>query len=317
MRPRPQLESDLGTTKSSSGNNKQKEIKHTGQNSEQPDSHWFCFSVLPAAYVHRPRPANKKLGVYVLKNLKKISYLSFCALFVSFVFVSTGVAQERQRVVKTISSRPTNQPPIPSATTDKTKSLTSSLPSNAPTNRPVLTNQIVLAPAENKEPLVKKTASMSAMHAASASLAAGRMVYNGTASLQILRGIEARFGIPYRYGSSGPNRYDCSGFVWAVFNDAGINFARSSARSLWAMSIPVSGGEQYKFGTLVFLNGLGHIGIVADENGFYHASSSKGITYSPFKGYWEKRIVGFRRLPATPSAPVTTPVIDASAGYAN
>jgi hypothetical protein len=39
---------------------------------------------------------------------------------------------------------------------------------------------------------------------------------------------------------------------------------------------------------------------VADENGFYHASSSKGITYSPFKGYWEKRIVGFRKF--TPAA---------------
>lgn len=64
------------------------------------------------------------------------------------------------------------------------------------------------------------------------------------------------------------------------------------------MSVPVSGDDRYKFGTLVFLNGLGHIGIVADENGFYHASSSKGITYSTFKGYWEKRIVGFRSLPA-------------------
>lgn len=62
------------------------------------------------------------------------------------------------------------------------------------------------------------------------------------------------------------------------------------------MSVPVEGDERYRFGTLVFLNKLGHIGIVADENGFYHASSSKGITYSPFKGYWEKRIVGFRRL---------------------
>ncbi len=47
---------------------------------------------------------------------------------------------------------------------------------------------------------------------------------------------------------------------------------------------------------VVFLNGLGHMGIVADENGFYHASSSKGITYSKFEGYWANRIVGFRKL---------------------
>ena len=237
-----------------------------------------------------------------MKNLKKISYLSFCALFISFVFVSAGTAQDRQRVIKTVSSRPTNPPPLPT-TTDKTKSLTSSIPSNAPANRPVLTNQLVAAPAENKQPLVKKTVLSNAMHAAAASMAAGRLAYSGSVSSQIMRGIEARLGIPYRYGSTGPNRYDCSGFVWSVFHDAGINFERSSARTLWSMSVPVSGDEQYKFGTLVFLNRLGHLGIVADENGFYHASSSKGITYSPFKGYWEKRIVGFRRLPAAPALP--------------
>lgn len=133
-----------------------------------------------------------------------------------------------------------------------------------------------------------------------AGLAAGRMVYASGTSSMIMRGIQSRLGIPYLYGSDGPNRYDCSGFVWSVFRDAGIEFTRSSARSLWAAGLPVEGDEKYKFGTLVFFNGLGHMGIVADENGFYHASSSKGITYSPFKGYWEKRIVGFRRLPVAP-----------------
>lgn len=128
------------------------------------------------------------------------------------------------------------------------------------------------------------------------SMAASRMVYSSATTSAILRGIQSRFGIPYLYGSTGPNRYDCSGFVWSVFRDAGLEFTRASARSLWSGGIPVVGDERFKFGTLVFLNGLGHMGIVADENGFFHASSSKGITYSPFKGYWEKRVVGFRRL---------------------
>ena len=234
-----------------------------------------------------------------MKNLKKISYLSFVALFISFVFVSTGAAQDRQRLIKTTSSRPTNQPPTTAVTTDKTKSLASSIPLNAsPATRPVLTNQLIVPPAENKQPLVKKTVSSMAMNGAAASIAAGHLAYSGSVSSSIMRGIESRLGIPYRYGSTGPYRYDCSGFVWSVFNDAGINFTRQSARSLWAASQPVMGDERFKFGTLVFLNGLGHIGIVADENGFYHASSSKGITYSPFKGYWEKRIVGYRRIPA-------------------
>jgi len=247
-----------------------------------------------------------------LKSLKKISHLSLCALFISFVFISAGAAQERQRIVKLVSSQPTNQPSTTSVTTDKTKSLTSSIARNAPTARPVLTNQLVVAPTENKQPLVKKTVSSLAMNAAAASLAAGRLVYNGSISSSLMRGIQSRFGIPYRYGSTGPNRYDCSGFVWSVFNEAGVNFTRQSARSLWSMSEPVTGDERFKFGTLVFLNHLGHIGIVADENGFYHASSSKGITYSPFKGYWESRIVGFRRLPTKPSGPIIVPEIISS-----
>jgi peptidoglycan endopeptidase LytE len=125
---------------------------------------------------------------------------------------------------------------------------------------------------------------------------AGRAVYAASTSSRIDSAIKSRYGIPYLYGSSGPNRYDCSGFVWAVFKEAGLDFTRTSARSLWAASVPVEGDERFKYGTLVFLNGLGHMGIVADENGFYHASSSKGITYSPFKGYWENRITGFRKL---------------------
>jgi cell wall-associated NlpC family hydrolase len=114
---------------------------------------------------------------------------------------------------------------------------------------------------------------------------------------KLLQSIQAKFGIPYVYGSQGPNSYDCSGLVWSVFQSAGISFERSSAATFWRNFEPVTDDEKYKFGTLVFFNGLGHVGIVADEKGFYHASSSKGVTYSPFAGYWEKRIVGFRRIP--------------------
>lgn len=123
--------------------------------------------------------------------------------------------------------------------------------------------------------------------------------YNSAVSSLLIKGIQSRWGIPYRLGSTGPNRYDCSGFVWSVFTDAGFSFERSSVRTYWDLFEPAEGAERFKFGTLVILNNLGHIGIVADENGFYHASSSKGITYSPFAGYWEKRIVGFRKVPAS------------------
>ncbi len=240
-----------------------------------------------------------------MKHLKKITYLFALICFSAAALAATASAQDRPRVVRSVSSQPINQPapapPSPSGNRTSIPQSSNTTPQASPrtTTRPALTNQIIISrPTSDPaaEPLyVKKTASVSSN--AAAFINAGRSVYSANTSFQILKGIQSKLGIPYLYGSSGPNRYDCSGFVWAVFSEAGIGFTRSSARTLWSMSEPVDGADRYKFGTLVFLNGLGHMGIVADENGFYHASSSRGITYSPFKGYWEKRIVGFRRLP--------------------
>jgi peptidoglycan endopeptidase LytE len=113
----------------------------------------------------------------------------------------------------------------------------------------------------------------------------------------MMSAIDLRIGAPYVYGTQGPRVFDCSGFVWSVFQSAGVNFERGSARDFWVNFSPVGEDEKYKFGTLVFFNNLKHVGIVADENGFYHASTSQGVTYSPFSGYWGSRITGFRRVP--------------------
>lgn len=227
-------------------------------------------------------------------NLKKILFVSVCFVIGVAGFTASAAAQQRERVVKPTSSRPTNLPPEPEETTKSTSS-----------SRPTLTNPIIVVPSASREtPLVKKTVSSMAT-GGSAAMAAGRTAYGLNVSARIMGGIKARWGLPYRYGSTGPNTYDCSGFVWSVFNEAGVTFTRASAQSLWSSSEPVYGDDRYKFGTLIFLSGLGHMGIVADENGFYHASSSKGITYSPFKGYWASRIVGFRRLNPSAAAAMT------------
>jgi peptidoglycan endopeptidase LytE len=113
----------------------------------------------------------------------------------------------------------------------------------------------------------------------------------------LMAAIDQRLGTPYRWGATGPNRYDCSGFVWAIFQATGINFERASARNLFARFEPAPVEEQFKFGTLVFFSGLTHVGVVADANGFYHASRRHGVVYQPFTEYWLKHIDGFRRVP--------------------
>lgn len=116
--------------------------------------------------------------------------------------------------------------------------------------------------------------------------------------------IEERLGSPYHWGATGPSSFDCSGFVWSIYQAAGINFERGSARTLWGRFAAPEPGEKYKFGNLVFFSNLAHVGFVADEHGFYHASRHHGVVYSPFNDYWLSRIDGFRKVP-TPTALTT------------
>lgn len=208
------------------------------------------------------------------------------------LFLMTGqtFAQERPRVV---GNDKTKNPEINKEIVSK--------PNQNKIVRPVLTNEIRVVPQQPapQPSLVKKTGSSAPVNAAANNNNANNAGNLALAlfTQRMTMGMRSRLGVPYRLGTTGPDKYDCSGLVWSVFQDAGISFTRTSARSYYNTFEPVFGDERYKFGTLVFFNGLGHVGIVIDEKTFYHASLSKGVTFSPFAGYWEKRIVGFRRIP--------------------
>lgn len=222
--------------------------------------------------------------------------LSFTVL--SAIFAVNINAQERSRVVETapnqLDSQIYRQDYPPNAAT-KVRRQSMSLPTNT-SRRTALTNDIVVvSTAQNYQPLVKKTASSRPTNPIPSNYVS-KISYSPVFSQKLLQSIQTKIGIPYRYGSTGPTSYDCSGLVWSVFQDAGFNFERTSARTLWQNSEPVEGDDRFKLGTLVFFNGLAHVGIVADVDGFYQASSSQGVTYSTFEGYWGKRIVGFRRM---------------------
>ena len=156
-------------------------------------------------------------------------------------------------------------------------------------SRSVLTNDILVRPTVSTVPANSSATAKSAVSAVSAGAAAFRR--------QMLTAMNGKLGIPYRYGSQGPNSYDCSGLVWTIFGESGVSFERTSAATFWNQFEPAADEDKYRFGTLVFFNGLKHVGIVIDENTFYHASSSQGVTFSSFEGYWGKRITGFRRVP--------------------
>lgn len=163
--------------------------------------------------------------------------------------------------------------------------------------RNTLTNE--LTPILSDEPIIISLASDEEIKATPPPMAVGSRKFEQLMS----SAIDQRLGTPYLWGAEGPTRFDCSGFVWSTFKSAGIDFDRTSARALWARFIPAAPEEKFKFGTLVFFSGLTHIGIVADERGFYHASRRHGVVYSPFNSYWLARIDGFRRVPLTEPVP--------------
>ena len=159
--------------------------------------------------------------------------------------------------------------------------------------RSVLTNQVTLKPIETAPVTIPTTRIES--RAPLTSTRNGSLL--GRFHESLTAAIEERLGSHYHYGGTGPEGFDCSGFVWSSFQAAGIEFQRGPARSYWAAFAPAAKDDEFKFGTMVFFSGLTHVGIVADEKGFYHASRHNGVIYSPFNDYWLSRIDGFRRMP--------------------
>ncbi|SES75543.1 Cell wall-associated hydrolase, NlpC family [Natronincola peptidivorans] len=107
---------------------------------------------------------------------------------------------------------------------------------------------------------------------------------------------EKYLGKPYRYAATGPNNFDCSGFVYYVLNkyypdylrDKGIKLQRTS-RDQATMGTPINKNE-LQIGDLVFFNNgrsstISHVGIYIGNDEFIHSSSTnnRGIIISSLK----------------------------------
>jgi cell wall-associated NlpC family hydrolase len=110
---------------------------------------------------------------------------------------------------------------------------------------------------------------------------------------------EGYLGTPYVWGGTSRSGFDCSGLVWRVFKQNGIE-------------VPRTAGPQYREGRrvtrdellpgdLVFFStysaGPSHVGIYAGDDRFIQAESSpEGVRYSDLDGvYWRDHIYGYAR----------------------
>lgn len=113
-------------------------------------------------------------------------------------------------------------------------------------------------------------------------------------------------GAPYRYGSSGPSHFDCSGFTSYVFRQFGIPLARSSSGQR-NDGVKVS-MDSVRRGDIVIMGGRrnlrspGHVGIVVNyqpESGvfsFIHASRHGVMENWSNEKYYDRRMIEVRRV---------------------
>ena len=106
-------------------------------------------------------------------------------------------------------------------------------------------------------------------------------------------------GVPYVFGGTTPNGFDCSGYVRYVFANAGIYLPRT-ADAQYECGYPVSTAELGP-GDLVFFStyeaGASHVGIYLGDGNFINASSSRGVSIaSLYSSYWGSCYIGARRV---------------------
>lgn len=106
-------------------------------------------------------------------------------------------------------------------------------------------------------------------------------------------------GVPYVFGGTSPNGFDCSGFTRFIFAQAGIDLPRT-ADAQYEVGQNVSNG-QLQSGDLVYFttyeSGASHVGIYLGNGQFISATSSRGIAIARMdSGYWGERYLGARRV---------------------
>ncbi|MCT2134626.1 LysM peptidoglycan-binding domain-containing protein [Oceanobacillus kimchii] len=105
-------------------------------------------------------------------------------------------------------------------------------------------------------------------------------------------------GTPYVWGGSTPSGFDCSGFIYHVYNKAGKGISRTSSQGYFDRSYYVNSPQK---GDLVFFkntykSGISHLGIYIGNNQFIHAGSSGVQITSLDNSYWSKHFDSFKRF---------------------
>lgn len=124
------------------------------------------------------------------------------------------------------------------------------------------------------------------------------------AGAQIVEIAKQYLGVRYRYGGASPSGFDCSGFVYYVYKQAGHSVPRTGS-VMWSDYSHVERGDLQPGDVVCFTKTTGsshyitHVGIYVGDGTFIHSSSpsSGGVIYTSMSDhYYATRYVGAVRL---------------------
>lgn len=126
--------------------------------------------------------------------------------------------------------------------------------------------------------------------------------YNATAGEKIVSFAKQYLGYSYVWGGTTPSGgFDCSGFVYYVFNSCGYNLSRSC--TVQANSGTAISKVALQPGDIVFFNNtsngsIGHVGIYIGDGRFIHAANSRRgvVTDTINSGYYNTYYYSARRI---------------------
>lgn len=103
---------------------------------------------------------------------------------------------------------------------------------------------------------------------------------------------------PYVWAGVTEEGFDCSGFIYYVFNKAGIAIPRLDTLGMFNRSVAVS--EPIPGDLLFFENtyreGISHAGIYLGDGKFIHAGTKKVEISDVELPYWKEKFVGYKRF---------------------
>ena len=165
----------------------------------------------------------------------------------------------------------------------------------------LLSTAVFAARENNLENTIKKQYANSSLNVAVKKEKSSRSSATASSNSTVKAGVrdkiisfaQKKLGSPYVWGATGPNSFDCSGFVGYVFKSA-ASLTLPRVSSAQATFKPKISSMNMKKGDLVFFNttgkGISHVGIYMGNRQFIHASSgSKRVTVSSLdSNYYSK-----------------------------